>query len=84
LASTNAITTALANSSFQNACVVFPGATFNPIDWAFWNGPPVSKTNVTGFCYDFLTSSVGAWGMELTHILTFFGDLYHLCCKRPE
>src|SRR6516225_1838038 len=68
-----AITAALANTGFQNAAVVYPGAG---VDWAFWGGPPVAQTNVTGFCYDFLTSGVGAWAMELTHILTSFGDLY--------
>jgi hypothetical protein len=71
-----AITAALANTNFQNASVVFTGTPANPPDWAFWGGPPISQTNVTGFCYNFLTSGVGAWGMELTHILTSFGDLY--------
>jgi len=70
-----AITAALANTGFQDAAVVYPGAG---TDWAFWGGSPVAQTNVTGFCYNFLTSGVGAWAMELTHILTSFGDLYGL------
>ena len=46
------------------------------IDWAFYNGPPQQGTNVRNYCYDFLSSGVGAWAMEVTHILTYFGDLY--------
>lgn len=84
-ASGAAITEALANQpGFQNACVVFPGADFNPLDWAFWNNPPIGNTNVTNFCYDFLTSGVGPWAMELTHILTFFGDLYKTTDADPN
>jgi hypothetical protein len=71
-----AISQAMANTNFQNACVVFPplpGAR----DWAFYEGPVVANTNVTNFCYDWFGSGVGAWAMEHTHILTFFGDLYY-------
>lgn len=75
-----AITAALANTPFQNAAVVYPGAG---TDWAFWGGPPSPQTNVTGFCYDFLSSGVGAWAMELTHILTSFGDLYQTSDGNP-
>jgi len=71
----NLISATLAQTNFQYACVVFPGAPFNPLDWAF-PGNGVAKTNVTGFCYDFLASGVGPWAMELTHILTYFLDLY--------
>ena len=76
----DAISKVLANQpSFQNACTIFPdpvpGAISIP-DHAFWGGNPVTGTNVTGFCYDILSSGVGAWAMEHTHMLTSFGDLY--------
>jgi hypothetical protein len=74
----HAITASLAGfPAFTNACGVFapnPGYSFD--DHAFWGYPPITGTNVTNFLYDMLNSEVGAWAMELTHILTSFGDLY--------
>ena len=78
-ASGEAISIALANSpAFSNACAVF---SYNPgywwPDYAFWgNSNPIPGTNVYNFCYDFIESEVGAWAMEHTHMLTYFGDLY--------
>jgi hypothetical protein len=81
----NAISVALASQpSFQNAAVVFPGNNLNAPDWAFWGYPPIAGTSVTGFCYDFVTSGVGPWAMELTHILTSFGDLYKTSDADPD
>jgi hypothetical protein len=74
-AATAANSKTLAGTPFQQACVVFADAPF--LDWAFMglsSSPP--NTNVTTYCYDFLSSLVGAWGMENTHTIAKFGDLY--------
>jgi hypothetical protein len=74
-AATAAMSNALAGTPFEQACVVFANAPF--LDWAFMglsSSPP--NTNVTTYCYDFLSNLVGAWGMENTHAITKFGDLY--------
>jgi M6 family metalloprotease-like protein len=63
--------------AFTTACAVFaPNPGYHWADHAFWNYPAIPGTNVTNYCYDMLDSNVGAWAMELTHMLTFFGDLY--------
>jgi len=73
----HAVTAALSGSPFTTACAVFaPNPGYGWADHAFWGYPPISGTNVTNFCYDMLDSGVGAWAMELTHMLTSFGDLY--------
>lgn len=59
------------------ACVFTPNPPYYWRDYAFWGQIPPPGTNVTGFCYLMLNSGVGAWAMELTHILTSFGDLYN-------
>lgn len=55
--------------NFAHVMVVFPGAIQGIRSWAFY-GPGQDKS------YVFLDDPIGAWAMELLHMVTEFGDLY--------
>ena len=73
-----------AGHNYRSACVVFPANTLGGgcDGWAFGYGSLFPGTNdLRGWCYvalNFRTGTLlGTWGMELLHVLTYFGDLYN-------
>lgn len=65
----DAISAARVSAAFQYVMVVFPPGIPAIRSWAFW-GLPQAKS------YVLLDNAIGAWAMELLHMVTEFGDLY--------
>lgn len=63
-------------ANYQYVMVVFPPGIPNIRSWAFWEGAQATS-------YMFLDSPLGAWAMELLHMVTEFGDLYGPPADRP-
>ena len=56
-------------AGYDYVMVVFPPGIPNFRSWAFWGGGQATS-------YVFLDNPLGAWAMELLHMVTEFGDLY--------
>ena len=63
-------------AGYDYVMVVFPPGIPNIRSWAFWGGDQATS-------YVFLDNPLGAWAMELLHIVTEFGDLYGPPVNRP-
>lgn len=63
-------------SGYDYVMVVFPPGIPNIRSWAFWGGGQATS-------YMFLDNPLGAWAMELLHMVTEFGDLYGPPANRP-
>jgi hypothetical protein len=76
-----ALFTLPAGHSFERALVVFPPNTFGNAcaGWAFgFGGPPFAGTSdLRAWGFASMDAPLGVWAMELLHMTTYFGDLYH-------